>query len=80
MWNERYGEGLTLRLTGGLQRLTELNRRLGDGVKGDWALVRCGAAGDYGRGCGGKQALCAQRPESQAAGQQLGCASGARGG
>jgi len=26
----------TLRLTGGLQRLSELNRRLGDGVKGDW--------------------------------------------
>ena len=23
---------------------SELNRRLGDGVKGDWALERCGAA------------------------------------
>ena len=30
--------GLTLRLTGGLQRSSELNRRLGDGVKGNWAL------------------------------------------
>ena len=28
---------------------SELNRRLGAGVKGDWALERCGAAGDYGR-------------------------------
>ena len=35
---------------------SELNRRLGDGVKGDWALERCGAAGDYGRGLAGKQA------------------------
>jgi len=35
---------------------SELNRRLGDGEKGDWALVRCGVAGDYGWGCAGKQA------------------------
>ena len=34
---------------------SELNRRLGDGAKGDWALERCGVAGDYGRGCAGKQ-------------------------
>ena len=27
---------------------SELNRRLGDGVKGAVALVRCGVAGDYG--------------------------------
>ena len=27
---------------------SELNRRLGDGVKGAGALERCGAAGDYG--------------------------------
>jgi len=38
---------------------SELNRRLGDGAKGAWALERCGVAGDYGRGCGGKQARCA---------------------
>ena len=49
---------------------SELNRRLGDGVKGARALERCGVAGDYGWGLAGKQALCAQRPESQAAGQQ----------
>jgi len=35
---------------------SELNRRLGDGAKGDWALERCGAAGDYGRGLAGRQA------------------------
>ena len=35
---------------------SELNRRLGDGEKGNWALERCGVAGDYGRGCAGKQA------------------------
>jgi len=28
---------------------SELNRRLGDGEKGNWALERCGVAGDYGR-------------------------------
>ena len=33
---------------------SELNRRLGDGAKGDWALERCGVAGDYGRGCARK--------------------------
>ncbi len=38
---------------------SELNRRLGDGVKGNWALERCGVAGYYGRGCAGKQARCA---------------------
>jgi len=38
---------------------SELNRRLGDVEKGAVALERCGAAGDYGRGCGGKQARCA---------------------
>ncbi|MBS3976044.1 MAG: hypothetical protein KGZ75_04860 [Syntrophomonadaceae bacterium] len=37
---------------------SELNRRLGDGEKGNWALERCGVAGDYGRGLGGKQAWC----------------------
>jgi len=37
---------------------SELNRRLGAGAKGDWALERCGAAGDYGRGLAGKQARC----------------------
>ena len=35
---------------------SELNRRLGDGVKGAVALERCGVAGDYGRGLAGKQA------------------------
>jgi hypothetical protein len=35
---------------------SELNRRLGDGSKGDWAFARCGAAGDYGWGLAGKQA------------------------
>ena len=35
---------------------SELNRRLGDGEKGNWALERCGVAGDYGWGWGGKQA------------------------
>jgi len=35
---------------------SELNRRLGDGAKGAGALERSGAAGDYGRGGGGKQA------------------------
>ncbi len=35
---------------------SELNPRLGDGEKGSWALERCGAAGDYGRGLAGKQA------------------------
>ena len=59
---------------------SELNRRLGDGVKGDWALERCGAAGDYGRGCGGKQARCAGRwADWGAAGQQPSSAAGARG-
>jgi len=38
---------------------SELNRRLGAGEKGDWALERCGVAGDYGRGFAGKQARCA---------------------
>jgi len=35
---------------------SELNRRLGDGAKGAWALERCGVTGDYGWGCGGRQA------------------------
>ena len=35
---------------------SELNRRLGDDAKGAAALERSGAAGDYGRGCAGKQA------------------------
>jgi len=34
---------------------SELNRRLGDGVKGAAALERCGVAGDYGRSLAGKQ-------------------------
>ena len=34
---------------------SELNRRLGDGEKGDWALERCGVAGDYGWGLAGRQ-------------------------
>jgi len=38
---------------------SELNRRLGAGVKGAVALERCGVAGDYGRGLAGKQARCA---------------------
>ena len=38
---------------------SELNRRLGDGVKGAVALERCGVAGDYGWGHAGTQALCA---------------------
>ena len=45
-----------MRLSGGLQRSSELNRSLGDGERGDWALERCGFAGDYGRGLAGKQA------------------------
>jgi len=35
---------------------SELNRRLGDGVKGDWALEHCDVAGDYGWSLAGKQA------------------------
>jgi len=50
---------------------SELNRRLGDGEKGNWALERCGVAGDYGRGLAGKQGLCAcvapRRPSSRTA-------------
>jgi len=50
---------------------SELNRRLGAGVKGNGALERCGAAGDYGWGLAGKQARCAcSVPVGQAAGQQ----------
>jgi len=39
---------------------SELNRRLGDGAKGDWALECCGVAGDYGRGwmCRKASAVC----------------------
>ena len=59
---------------------SELNRRLGDGEKGDWALERCGVAGDYGWGLAGKQALCAGWcADRGAAGQQQGSAAGARG-
>jgi len=39
---------------------SELNRRLGAVGQGAAALERCGVAGDYGRGCAGKQARCAQ--------------------
>ena len=50
---------------------SELNRRLGDGVKGDWALERCGVAGDCGLGLAGKQAQCvcsvSRRPSSRPA-------------
>jgi len=35
---------------------SELNRRLGAVEKGDWALVCCGVAGDYGRSLAGTQA------------------------
>ena len=71
---------------------SELNRRLGDGAKGDWALERCGAAGDCGWSLGGKQArrkasaeeskLDVPVPfhEGRAAGQQPGSVAGARGG
>jgi len=38
---------------------SELNRRLGAGVKGAAALERCGIAGDYGWGLAGKQAQSA---------------------
>ena len=57
---------------------SELNRRLGDGVKGAAALERCGAAGDYGRGFAGKQArrkvssmcqFCSTKAEQQASSQ-----------
>ena len=50
---------------------SELNRRLGDGEKGNWALERYGVAGNYGRGLAGKQARCAcsvsRRPSSRPA-------------
>jgi len=55
---------------------SELNRRLGDGVKGAVALERCGVAGDYGWSLAGKQArwnasaMCLnvpRRPSSRAA-------------
>ena len=50
---------------------SELNRRLGDGEKGNWALEGCGVAGDYGRGCAGREARCAcfvsRRPSSRPA-------------
>ena len=39
---------------------SELNRRLGAGAKCAAALERCGAAGDYGWACAGKQARCAR--------------------
>ena len=39
---------------------SELNRRLGAVEQGDWALERCGVAGDYGRGLTGKQGRCAR--------------------
>lgn len=60
---------------------SELNRRLGDGVKGNWALERCGFAGDYGRGRAGKQARCAGRrwADRGAAGQQPSSVAGGRG-
>ena len=47
---------------------SELNRRLGAGVKGDWALEHCDVAGDYGWSLAGKQArrkasfVCLCRP------------------
>ena len=48
-----------------------LNRRLGDGAKGDWALERRSVAGDYGWGLAGRQARCAsvvpRRPSSRPA-------------
>ena len=60
---------------------SELNRRLGDGAKGSWALERCGAAGDYGRCLAGKQARCGGWwADRGMAGQQPGNAAGARGG
>jgi len=40
---------------------SELNRRLGAVGQGAAALERCGVAGDYGRGCGGRQAKDAAR-------------------
>jgi len=53
---------------------SEVNRRLGAVGKGAGALERCGAAGDYGWGCGGKQALCAcsapRRPSNRPATKQ----------
>ncbi len=70
---------------------SELNRRLGDGEKGNWALERCGVAGDYGWGCGGTQARRKASAEEgkrgapvpfhegRAAGQQPGSLAGARG-
>ena len=50
---------------------SELNRRLGAGVKGAVAFECCGVAGDYGRGLEGKQARCvcfvSRRPSSRPA-------------
>jgi len=71
---------------------SELNRRLGDGVKGAAALERCGVAGDYDLGWAGWQAACCAAAlqeskhcvpvsfhETKAAGQQPGSVAGARG-
>jgi len=59
---------------------SELNRRLGVGVKGAAALESCGDARDYGRGHAEKQARCAGRwADRGAASQQPGSAAGARG-
>ena len=58
---------------------SELNRRLGDGVNGDWALERCGVAGDYGGALQeSKLDVPVPHSEGRAAGQQPGSAAGAR--
>ena len=58
---------------------SELNRRLGAVMKGAVALERCGFAGDYGRGCAGRQArrnasamcpFCSSKAEQQASNRE----------
>ena len=49
---------------------SELNRRLGAGVRGAVALERCGVAGDYGLGLAGKQAEKCWQSRSRMAKQQ----------
>ena len=46
---------------------SELNRRLGAVEKGNWALERCGVAGDYGWSLAGKQARRKASAECRAA-------------
>jgi len=66
-------EGPNVEVNRRAEGTSELNRRLGAVGKGTGALEGCGVAGDYGRGCAGKQARCVpgggQTGEQQASNQ-----------